>query len=101
MSGKSRPKFGAGSLEAMGRQGLKEIRAAIFPESNIARDAEMGTFGTLTHGEVADQKHDERSAEGRETDRHVSVLDERMNQVRQMSPGEREPAKEEPQHEVE
>lgn len=73
------PKIGAGSLEAMGRQGLKELRAALYPDSNIAREAEMGTYGTLTQGEIAEQKVEGQVSETVSRDRHSdSQLDEKM-----------------------
>lgn len=58
-----RPKFGAGHVGAMARQGLKELRAALYPESNVAQGQEYGLYGTLTPGEVADtRKQEERDA---------------------------------------
>jgi hypothetical protein len=46
-------KIGAGSLSAMGRQGLNELRAVFFPDSNIAQPTEAGMYGTATPAEVA------------------------------------------------
>ena len=46
-------------MGAMGRQGLRELRAAFYPESNVAQQAEYGIFGTKTPGEVADSRRDE------------------------------------------
>lgn len=84
-------KIGAGSLEAMGRQGLKELRAALYPDSNIAREAEIGTYGTLTQGEIADQKADGQVSETISRDRHSdSQLDERMADLNR-TPQAREP----------
>ena len=37
----------------MFRQGLRELRAIFFPESNVAQATEYGIFGTQTPGEVA------------------------------------------------
>lgn len=51
-----KPKIGAGHASAMFRQGLRELRAAFFPDSNIAQPTEHGIFGTKTPGEVADSR---------------------------------------------
>lgn len=95
------PKWGAGSLAAAGRQGIKELRAAVFPESNIAREAEMGMYGTLTPGEVAEQKRDDPvSPEIAEGDKH-SVLGERMNELHSGRGGHEPPPPEPPEPERE
>jgi hypothetical protein len=62
-------KIGEGHAAAMLRQGFKEIQAALYPGSNIAREPEVGTFGHPTQGEIAsDRKADlSRSA----VDAHV------------------------------
>lgn len=52
------PKIGAGHAEAMVRLGLKELRAAFYPESNVAQPAEYGLYGTRTPGEVAESRKD-------------------------------------------
>lgn len=55
----STPKIGEGHAAAMLRQGFKELQAALYPDSNIAREAEVGTFGHPTQGEIAgDRKAD-------------------------------------------
>ncbi|MCA9047676.1 MAG: hypothetical protein KDA89_03045 [Planctomycetaceae bacterium] len=46
-------KWGGSHAGAMFRQGLRELRAAMYPESNIAQQTEYGIFGTKTPGEVA------------------------------------------------
>lgn len=53
------PKIGAGHASAMWRQGLAELRAAFYPESNIAQPTQYGIYGTLTPGEVADSRKPE------------------------------------------
>ncbi len=71
MAGKEREqaKWGAGHAAAMGRMGLNELRNSIYADSNVAqRNTEMGVFGQLTPGEIADdrrqsemeQDHDDR-----------------------------------------
>jgi len=96
-------KIGAGHASAMARQGLHELRAAIYPESNVAQQPEMGTYGTLTPGEVADS----RKAEGQEREEGTtydygeesgSVLGERLQQAEAR---EAEPTREEPSMERE
>ena len=47
------PKIGTGHASAMARQGLAELRAALYPESNVAQSPQYGLYGTLTPGEVA------------------------------------------------
>lgn len=50
------PKWGAGSLQAFLRQGLHELRAAIYPDSPIAAPVESGMYGTATPYEVSRQR---------------------------------------------
>ena len=50
------PKLGAGHAAAMWRQGLRELRAAVYPESNVAQPPEHGLYGTKTPGEVAQDR---------------------------------------------
>jgi hypothetical protein len=66
----------------MARQGLRELRAAFYPESNVAQPAEYGSFGTKTPGEVAEDRRgeslehdDEKPKEGR------SILGNRMREA--------------------
>lgn len=49
-----KPKIGSGHASAMFRQGLRELRGAFYPESNVAQATEYGIYGTKTPGEVAD-----------------------------------------------
>lgn len=51
-----KPKFGAGSFKAWLRQGLSELRNALYPESNVSRQTEPGMWGTQTQGEIADDR---------------------------------------------
>lgn len=61
---KPRPKLGAGHFEAMGRQGLAELRGAFFNESNVAQPPQLGLYGTRTPGEIAeDRRSDVRDPE--------------------------------------
>jgi hypothetical protein len=57
-------KIGEGHLAAMFRQGLRELRAAFYPESNVAQPGEYGLYGTRTPGEVAEaRRSDDRQLE--------------------------------------
>jgi hypothetical protein len=46
-------KIGDGHLAAMARLGLKELRNAVNPSRESAADNEIGLYGTLTQGEIA------------------------------------------------
>ena len=46
-------KIGEGHLAAMGRLGLKELRNALNPSRESVADNEIGLYGTLTQGEIA------------------------------------------------
>jgi len=59
-------KIGAGHLSAMARLGLRELRGALYPESNVAQPPELGVYGTATPHEVHQARHGERDAEGAE-----------------------------------
>ncbi len=50
-------KIGDGHAEAWLRQGLDELRRAVYPESNVAQPTpEYGLYGTRTPGEIADDR---------------------------------------------
>jgi hypothetical protein len=49
-------KIGEGHAAAMFRLGLKELRNAINPSRESVADQEIGVFGTLTQGEIADAR---------------------------------------------
>ena len=83
-AGSEKPKIGAGHASAMARQGLHELRAAFYTESNIAQQPEMGTYGTLTPGEVADSRKEDgqqRDAGYDYGEESRSVLDDRLQQA--------------------
>jgi hypothetical protein len=66
-------KIGDGHLRAMAKQGLEEIRAALYPGSNVAQPTGYGVFGKETPGEVAMQR------EGPDADQEPkSVIGERL-----------------------
>ena len=74
MSGR---KIGEGHAGAMFRQGLRELRGTLYPESNVAQQTEYGMFGTETPGEVAEA----RKGDGREFGEEAkkSVLADRVH----------------------
>ena len=49
-------KIGEGHAAAMFRLGLKELRNAINPSRESVADNEIGVYGTLTQGEIADAR---------------------------------------------
>ena len=46
-------KIGEGHLAAMARLGLKELRNAVNPSRESVADTEVGLYGSLTQGEIA------------------------------------------------
>lgn len=74
-------KIGAGHASAMLRLGLAELRASMYPGSNIAQpNAIYGIWGTKTPGEVMQDKE----GESRDPDERPSILNERLQQVEQV-----------------
>lgn len=49
-------KIGAGHAGAMGRLGLKELRNAMTPARDGVADSEIGLYGTMTQGEIAEAR---------------------------------------------
>lgn len=91
----SGPKIGEGTFSAWMRQGLREVRAMLYPESNVAQQPEYGLYGTRTPGEVAaDRRGDGRDAKemDEEKDQYPSVSD-RVQEAKERSE-EREPGQE-------
>lgn len=80
------PKIGAGHASAMFRQGLAELRAAMYPNSNVAQPAQYGLYGTKTPGEVMQDKQ----SDARDPDEQPSILGERLQQAEKAHDG-REP----------
>jgi len=65
-------------MSAMARQGLRELRAVIYPESNIAQPPVYGIAGELTPGEIRDA----REPNVRDADEEKgSVLEEHLRQA--------------------
>jgi hypothetical protein len=72
-------KIGEGHFSAWMRQGLRELRAAFYPDSNVAQPPEYGLYGTKTPGEVAQDRRSESldlSDEGKS-----SALDDRLREA--------------------
>jgi hypothetical protein len=56
-------KMGTGHASAFFRQGLRELRSAFYPESNVAQQqSEYGLYGTRTPGEIAESRRFELEA---------------------------------------
>lgn len=73
-------KIGSEHVKAMGRQGLRELRAAMYPDSNVVQQSEYGIYGTMTPGEVAEA----RRVDGRDLEDErppASALESRMAAV--------------------
>lgn len=56
-------KIGEGHFGAMMRQGLRELRGAMYPDSNVAQQPEYGLYGTKTPGEVAEGRREPKGEE--------------------------------------
>lgn len=79
------PKIGSGHASAMFRQGLRELRAALYTDSNLAQPTEYGMAGTLTPGEVADSRRNfDQSFDQEPT--NESILESRIRQTEQDAP---------------
>lgn len=85
MSQKPEPKIGAGHLKAMGRQGLAELRGAMYADSNVAQPTQYGIYGTSTPGEV----QDDREASGEPA--KSSIVNDRLEQAEHAAVREPEP----------
>ncbi len=73
-------KFGEEHFSAWLRQGLRELRGALYPNSNVAQAPEYGLYGTKTPGEVAeDRRGDARDLEDEQP--RNSILSDRLRQV--------------------
>ena len=60
-------KIGEGHAAAMFRLGLKELRNALNPSRESVADQEIGVFGTLTQGEIADARDGPGSGSNQES----------------------------------
>lgn len=69
MSEKKKPKIGEGALGAYGRQGLAEIRGALYQGGNVAQPTDHGMWGNKTQGEIADDRRGRDQAQEQEPQR--------------------------------
>ena len=77
-------KIGEGHAAAMGRVGLNELRAAVYPGSNIAQ-TDLGVFGNATQGEIGEaRKHSEDPV--KEEEKGDSPLQKSMRTAESRSP---------------
>ena len=76
-------KIGAGHASAMFRQGLSELRAALYTDSNVAQPPQAGMYGTRTQGEVMQERG---TYGGGSHEEPSSVLQERIQQVEKEAP---------------
>lgn len=74
----STPKIGTGHASAMFRQGLRELRGALYPESNVAQPTEYGIYGTRTPGEVAQDRREQTQELNEEA---PSIIGERLREA--------------------
>jgi len=55
-------RIGDGTAAGYWRQGLRELRQALYPESNIAQTADYGIWGAATPGEIATDRSEKKDA---------------------------------------
>lgn len=84
-------KIGEGTGAAMLRQGLAEVRGALYADSNVAQPPSVGMYGTPTQGEVAMSRRDIDPAFDQEGPLKESLLEQRMPTKQELSREQREP----------
>ncbi len=72
----SKPKVGSGHAAAMARLGLKELRNAANPSRESVADNEIGLYGTLTQGEIAEARDGPGAGSQQESRRETMSLAE-------------------------
>jgi hypothetical protein len=72
----SKPKWGAGHAAAMARLGLRELRNAANPSRESVADNEIGLYGTLTQGEIAEAREGPGAGSQQESRRMTLSLSE-------------------------
>lgn len=82
-------KIGTGHLEAMARLGLRELREAMYTDSNIAQQSEYGLYGTATPGEVSESRRDDGIDQEPQIDKD-SILGSRLQMARERADQERD-----------
>lgn len=73
-------KIGEGHAHAMLRQGLREVRGALYNDSNVAQQPELGLYGTMTPGEIAESRR-QSVAPAFEEEKDASPLQQSMRQA--------------------
>lgn len=76
-SERNQDKIGSGHAKAMFRQGLAELRGALYADSNVAQPTEYGVYGKETPSEVAASREGATSK-----DDERSVLDEALQSAK-------------------
>jgi hypothetical protein len=77
----SERKWGEGHLAAMARLGLKELRNAANPSRESIADSEIGLYGSLTQGEIAQA----RSGPGSGPEEESPQADMTLDQLRELA----------------
>ena len=90
----SEGKIGAGHAAAMGRLGLKELRNAFNPSRESVADNEIGVYGTLTQGEIAEARGGPGQGTEQETAGKLSVQDLRNDAQQKRQEDDRGPGHE-------
>lgn len=79
----SERKFGAGHAAAMARLGLKELRNMANPSRESVVDSEIGLYGTLTQGEIAEARGGPGQGSEQETPGGKLSLDDLRDEAQQ------------------
>lgn len=78
-------KIGEGHAGAMFRLGLKELRNALNPSRESVADSEIGLYGTLTQGEIAEARGGNGSGPEQESPDNKLSLDDLREHAKQQS----------------
>ena len=81
-------KIGEGHAAAMGRLGLKELRNAFNPSRESVADQEIGLYGTLTQGEIAEARGGPGRGPEQESSRATVSLDDLRAYAKELSQAE-------------
>ncbi len=81
-------KIGEGHAAAMLRLGLKELRNAINPSRESVADQEIGIYGSLTQGEIADARDGPGSGSNQESRRGNITLEDVRAYAKELSQAE-------------
>lgn len=84
----SEPKYGSGHAAAMGRLGLKELRNAASHGKDSIADTEIGLYGSLTQGQIADGMGGPGSGPEQENPAPARSLDEMRGNAKERADNE-------------